>query len=515
MPGLQRPVIPADVRQAVLSHDQQSLPVADPTTRSIRIQSRVSRTATKRIRDDPKVKKSGSESLKVQKIKTIFCVSVIILGLIWQIWQLSWSSSGYFSYETVTRVIVGVEETFIYPTVSFCFYTGDVFKWRDAFKELPHLESNVRSSLKNFNEPSLETFIRNTPKYNPEKSHQVDHILKTSLTVEQIFNYSMKPHDIFQKFLILSNVDYDFQEVECTPIQSLISSRECYTLNSNTKIEYNLTSLQMTLGPIPGLIQMIQLKESFVERVTQSFIYMHEPHDFPSPKNSRAITLSSLDQFFQLTYQKYESYLLPPPYPTNCQNYTESARSNCFLSCLSKKSFKKFGQYSFQSPVINLNNDSRDDLLKRNPEFKNFVHHDLSKNQIMSGFGVQRNQSIKREMEEISKECEYNCRFPECQAISYSPMILSTSTFDRRMFAFVATFFSDIETYYVKKLGLVGYLTDALACFGFWLGLSVLSVFTDLVDFILEICLHIKFKSNLSETKKRMRRSSTVILTRK
>ena len=62
---------------------------------------------------------------------------------------------------------------------------------------------------------------------------------------------------------------------------------------------------------------------------------MHAPYQFPTGEEAEKISIDPLSKNF-IIYTKKTIKLLPPPYATNCRNYTVSgfqSQKDCLYEC--------------------------------------------------------------------------------------------------------------------------------------------------------------------------------------
>ena len=130
------------------------------------------------------------------------------------------------------------------------------------------------------------------------------------------------------------------------PIESLYFDgsipRKCITYNSyldrfwlNTRIKLNNLSIYMT-PEIEWFYNWRQLIDSkFLSKYFDFIIAIHSPNTMPL--NEFDFLNLKINETIKIKFYEIQTHLLPPPFATNCRNYTESPhiiKSDCIIDCL-------------------------------------------------------------------------------------------------------------------------------------------------------------------------------------
>lgn len=396
-------------------------------------------------------------------ITQFFVIMFSTAGCIVQIWSLSSpGTGGYFSYDVVTSVTVAYQSKFIYPTRTLCFYTVDVIKWDSVWEKKEFLYNGNTTRVRELK--ALITEVR-TSMVHAEKL-QAEMLVKQLLTARSLLNITLNPEDIFGTCKEASgSANYEPCHKMYTIHKFLIKYYTCYTLD---QIEYKFNTLpdiKLNNGFNAGIVSYIRLKKSFYDNVRKSYLYIHDPEELPSAQNPRTLFLFEMERLFQLSYTKYESKLLPFPYPTMCRNYSIDgfgSQGNCINDCTAKITIAKLDYNSQLTPVS--------DTRKFNHGDGSYLNlYVLSDNQLLS------NRSLANISREISHMCIKRCAQPDCDDYIISPTLLSANQYPFNLFIFQLSYDPEVRTTTVEKIGVIGYLSNSASALGFWLGISLLS----------------------------------------
>lgn len=420
--------------------------------------------------------KEPQQVMSTKNIKSFIIQFFVIMfstaGCIVQIWSLSApGTGGYFSYDVVTSVTVAYQSKFIYPTRTLCFYTIDVIKWENVWKKKEFLSNGNTTRARELK--ALITEVR-TSMVHAEKL-QAEMLMKQLLTARSLLNLTLNPENIFATCKEASGSgNYEPCHKMYIINKFLIKYYTCYTLDQ-TEYKFNtLPDIKLNNGFNAGIVSYIRLKKSFYDNVRKSYLYIHDPEELPSAQNPRTLFLFEMERLFQLSYTKYESNLLPFPYPTMCRNYSIdgfSSQGNCINNCTAKITIAKLHYNSQLTPVSDTRKVNHNDESSLNL-------YVLSDNQLLS------NQSLANVSKEISHTCIKRCVQPDCDNYIISPTLLSANEYPFNLFIFQLSYDPEVRTTTVEKIGVIGYLSNSVSALGFWLGVSLLSSLEYLIRII-------------------------------
>lgn len=158
----------------------------------------------------------------------------------------------------------------------------------------------------------------------------------------------------------------------------------------------------------------------------------------------------SINRLISLTYQLYQTYLLPPPYNTECYNYTApgskwKSQAHCFETCFNETVYNVFGLDSSSIPTFEPSDHRR--FRAWLPEYRQY-----------------------------EDGCRKKCPMKDCQYNDFIPAILSAGDSFWPEFRLHATNHPVVRQTAVAKMDLTEYVTFVLSCVSFWLGFSPLDL---------------------------------------
>ena len=192
-----------------------------------------------------------------------------------------------------------------------------------------------------------------------------------------------------------------------------------------------------------------------VHRVTQiTFNNFADIYFYIHPKG-HFMTLEDLQKniknntWLVMSYETYQSKLLPFPYKTNCRDYQKeglSTRAHCRMKCLRPAILDKYQRV--YSEVAAWSSDNMKIL--------------------MNLFNIEAEGRV-------SDDCEMKCLQKECLLISYTSvnLVKEPRTQETALLTVVASRNPAIKTECLPAMPFISFLTNLLSTFGIWFALSV------------------------------------------
>lgn len=349
---------------------------------------------------------------------SLFCWVFSLSGSFLQIYYIT---EQYLHYETLTQLSIKRPAALAPPTLAICFSFRRVF---DHYGVSPSESYNRRvfqymALVPKIEELINETFIHHPVNYYSEQVNYVDYLTLNNYLMHGKFCYAIK----------LKNAEF----------------RAKYVFNGFG-------------GPV---IYSLHFKaNNLVFNTYQMFYhysnsYSHYFGDTTSfADNHRMITNTTtgygLRNYVSVSYQLYQSILLPPPFVTNCLNYRTvglQSRGHCYEVCLTKETIEEFNKVPYPTVKTTLQED-----------YKILGHSDYHGNGSL--------------FHEIELNCTSKCYRRDCITEDYVPNVVSAIENENIIINFNAPNQPDVLAVFRPVLPLVDYVTYILSSASFWLGFS-------------------------------------------
>lgn len=314
--------------------------------------------------------------------------------------------------------------------------------------------------------------------YNLTHSEQFSTGITTGiLTVSDIFNATPSPDDILNdercNVVLHNSSSYLSQPSNCAPIFEIRKFyKERYICYSFEFLPMRDTDgfLYSTLSNTLDLSKMyfrLQVPEDRFDNMSQFLFFMTKSSKLPRGNSdnfsfSSRIRGSSRNpkfarlQMYDMSYLRFSSTLLPPPFQTRCQNYENfgfESDTHCYDACLMNFTLKEFDRVPFTTAV----------------EHPYEAYH-LGTKDI-------RNETLRKQLSAFEHICRETCSRPNCEEDIFIPKV--TTKFIAGNFILFALRLPnepDIIATAHPQLTAVDFITYILSCFSFWFGFSPLQL---------------------------------------
>ena len=349
--------------------------------------------------------------------------SIAALGCIWQIEKISHQ---YFDYEVVTQLEIKRPKHTTPPSLTICF-------------RLPDVLPGVSQSL------SLEKIYSLTP------------------SVERMFNGCTirKPGGF-----LLDTLKGNKSACETLfKIEKFIKQRYvCYTFSLRAKREFAVRHLTNSLDSCR--FYSIYLEEKFS---SANYVYF-----FLTSKRMYGLSNSFTEHFRRIrdnitghatanyvtiSYRKFVSHLMKPPYKTMCVDYPKigfESASECYDECLKNSAVDGLQKLPFEAALyeaVDLPLISKSDLA---------------------------NANLSNALHKFEKQCENKCKQQECLIEDFSPKIIAFSESHMISLEMYASNEPIVITTFLPLSNIIDYVTFVLSCISFWFGWSPLYFMKDI-----------------------------------
>ena len=425
-------------------------------------------------------------SMKIPKLR-IFQVIWFFFCTLGNIYQVEQISQNYFSYKISTSVMVNFPAKYIMPKLSMCIPLWNMIDWKSME---PVLFNQSFGDLKASNLWHRKEFdvLRKTDQHNFSRSFNrlknsgfkmiVSHFFTVNRTNSDIMEILMKPQEIFGSCRLIDPKRYQFMSnhiYNCTNccgyhfnIQMFQKEQSiCYAFKSKHLSDYRFDYLSSKRAIGTSGIQFhAAISREVTKGISSARFYLTESSEYPRYGYTSYHFAIDMKKFYKMTYYWYKNQLLPVPYETGCIEYKSlgyTSRGDCFEKCFKKKSLERFNRI-LPGIVIDSNDNQSTSI---------------------TPFEYGTNLSFSVSSMEIQKTCSLKCHQPDCMEDIFIPLVLGQEPTNLSRIAMFIIQTPVLTTICEPKTQFVEFLTDFISSFGFWLGISVLSVYKLFVGHIL------------------------------
>lgn len=383
------------------------------------------------------LKLCGSWEVRIMTVIILFCS----VGCFYSVWLLSTS---YFSYEQSTNIVIQVKETIQMTALSVCLYYPSILNHSD-------------------------------PKYSSFRRIDALHIRDTEkkLTLKDIFHMTPGSEEVLSgcsyrlpKELDLFKGDGKICREHFTVSRYYTVQYMCYRFTPKTTADVDFSFLAVRYSLIdPGLFYQVSMERSLFENATTLQPSTYNWDGYPKSRFSTVIKNAPRSQMnnrkqtlshFYLSYYMIHNELLPPPFETNCINYSQetpySEKSDCYDHCMRNLTIRNLNKLPFAT------------VTKREIPLGLVTTSDLQ------------NSTFERLYRSFQTTCARSrCNKNDCSQFMY------VTTFIRREWTAHGLVFTintpqtpHLITIFQPKWELFNFLIDVFNCFSNWFGISFL-----------------------------------------
>ena len=430
-------------------------------------------------------------------IFAFFCLLMNVL----HVYQLC---EEYFRFDVTTSIEIMIPDEVDMPALTFCANIAHLIKWENM--TLSRRQKVLRKRSWDTTQFEGKGLYMLSPDLDAGK-------LRHKIRMSSIFNLRYLITLTFQEELNVSQIFYITEEIDavvrqlwapknlvdgCSDNQNLTNKVACpcngcpfeQNFIEETHSPYNVREAylldKIKCFPIelndrlPQAVNYLKIYDPVlgVHRVTQiTFNNFADIYFYIHPKG-HFMTLEDLQKniknntWLVMSYETYQSKLLPFPYKTNCRDYQKeglSTRAHCRMKCLRAVFLEKYE--SVYGEVAAFSSDNIKILLSLfDIEIENPVHNN----------------------------CQMKCLQKECSLTSFTSMNLEREprTQETTTLTVVASRNPAIKTECLPAMPFISFLTNFLSTFGIWFGLSLWALsllpFKEIIEKILTGQQHIR-----------------------
>lgn len=441
----------------------------------------------------------------------IMTAVICIIGSMCQLYHIS---EMYFSYPTTVVVNVEMPNRVELPAVTICIPLCYIIKKEMATKKFPWYHQQLKAEAL-YSNRSIDAIS-----FKEKKAQLLMRILLSSRNMTAVDGHHMTANS--SDIIFRCNVHYGVNaHVPCKKlfqtrqfIAMPFSGYKCYTLFPQTlvnrgKEKNRFAYRQSKQWPMLYSFWLYLNGQDYVMfyNETKPKLQIHSPHIMQPGDDYRQLEIGSR-QGIRLTYSKIASNLLPPPYPTNCRNYSHDnyeSRRDCIDHCIVQVYRKACGVWhqDVRAPISENVTFSSWELLTNRT-----LHRNCDK---VAGNNFQMGKG-----KSIMRHCEQRCHQDDCISEYYTPIIKesyftpNTPVMRKRLGEEEYNYFAnlielrmpdapDIICTHHPKLETVEFLCYIGSIFSMWYGISILSLALNLQTAATKLkskCFHSERKSN-------------------
>lgn len=400
---------------------------------------------------------------KWNKLFTAIWLIVCLSGLGYQIKRLC---DAYFAYDITTNVEIQLPKEFVAPTVTVCLQYLFLVKWQQLFDRWPSMRTELafdNLTIDQINEKMLNSNI--IEKYTTET--KLSHVFM----VEDYFNYSLNETEVFTGCSVPDNGSFyqrpcaDVFDVEVA-ITALSTAAKCFTFNYKNIHVFDYLALQRTLGGGSSFMSAIMFSNNVTKRLNDFSVLYDHPGQISRQGFLKDEVFEDIEyKVIGVTFSYYQTKRMPLPYVTKCRNYTTTGftdRGHCYDSCFLNGSLNKSDQVFIGSRI---------------------TQQECQSKQVISIFEMLFNTTVSDEFFELLRKCDRQCAQDDCEQHLYFPyQKFVWPRHNETVLVTQAEWLPRVVTIYGPKNDFIEFLSDLFSTFGFWLGVSVLSLFEALKE---------------------------------
>lgn len=359
-------------------------------------------------------------------------------GLMYQVINLS---EDFFKYTTISQLLMSRPQFLsTLPALDMCvqmdkYWVEELNRTVADFLELSSPVEEIMSSVDYRKPPYFEYTSHVQSPIDPMRVIKIEKFIKNKFGC-----YSFKLQPEF-------STDFDYQRM----VKDSAAPSRFWTIFVNPKSTAGRSEAFWYIFMHPAQARAFdQQGNNFIE------VYW-APLAVTTDEHGRRKTLEPVNRIIALTYKQYQSVLLPPPYNTNCFNYSliESkfdSQAHCYETCYNETIFNTFNLVSTTIPTFEYTHHKR--FLIWKPEYWCYM-----------------------------KGCLDKCPLTDCIKDDFIPVILSLGKAFVPEFRLYATNTPVIRQSAMAKLTLTEYITFILSCVSFWLSVSPLDLLLNVGTF--------------------------------
>lgn len=359
-------------------------------------------------------------------------------GLMYQVGNLS---VDFFKYTTISQLLISRPQFLsTLPALDMCvqmdkYWVEKLNRTVADFLKLSSPVEEVMSSVDYRKPPYFEYTSHVQSPIDPMRVIKIEKFIKNKFSC-----YSFKLQPEF-------STDFDYQRM----VKDSAAPSRLWTIFVNPKSTAgkNIAFWYIFMHPAQARA-FDQQGNNFIEVYWAPLVVTTDDH-------GHSKELDPVNRIIALTYKQYQSVLLPPPYNTNCFNYSLirskfDSQAHCYETCYNETIFNTFNLVSTTIPTFEYTHHKR--FLIWKPEYWWYV-----------------------------KGCLDKCPLTDCIKDDFIPVILSLGKAFIPEFRLYATNTPVIRQSAMAKLNLTEYITFLLSCVSFWLSVSPLDLLLNVSTF--------------------------------
>jgi hypothetical protein len=378
--------------------------------------------------------------------------------------QIFWLTNQYMRYDVNTAVEFMFHDVINLPSISVCGYFALLANW-DQLKSHCNLIAGMNDSI--CNDTSTTSMRDHVQGLDLDQLAQTINSIAEHVPIDSIVNnLTMRVDDFlighryFDKRINDVATKKGYNET-FTVTEVLWGQAKCFTLNWKDGLEqqdyWSLKRHRSLLNVFLILIMNRAVFSSF--RIS---VMIHTDNsEIPRYGAIDMVIVNSGDSHIQLKFELFESQILPDPFPTKCLDYKEAShgthdnRAACYDSCFTEACMSRFNKKPVPMRMVSSDRGIFG----------------------MSGAFMEKNSEA---INSLSNKCMRACLKQDCNQRLFTISQQSAAYNMKTAETYVQFGLNSMPIHGSKsipKVNFESFATDVSSTFGFWLGISVFSVF--------------------------------------
>ncbi|XP_053207726.1 uncharacterized protein LOC128391806 [Panonychus citri] len=409
-----------------------------------------------------KLQEQQKQIKKIQRWYQILDLIILITATIGCIYQTILVTAVYLEKQVITDIRIQFSEVVRIPDLSICLYFYNFVSYQNLKTRAPKIFSRLKGKFpsvtnqSNFNEWkfSADAITFMTIEFSHLTISQMMEIMhETDLLIDKII-------PTIRQMDLVENVKLD-EVNDCVVTTSVKEPYVCMTVSCPVLEARHLQQKDLELTQYLGTVIAIYFKHELFIATEEYYVYLHPAGTLPYGTQMSSVTIVTEENAhkFYIEYKGFEANLLPPPYTTQCKDYTVEgfkSQAHALEACRNNASLERFG-CSFYSDVVSADSNAR-----------------LAISDYYLNYGDPRRRKV---INEIYDNCSKLHWAPDCKQKYFVPRIQKVARIDSSYSILCLSMPTepDISNTCQPKLPLFEYIIYIGSILGTWFGFSILT----------------------------------------
>lgn len=322
---------------------------------------------------------------------------------------------------------------------------------------------SLGDSIENVNTSTIEEAIQEA---NLMEATSLVSNMQKRLNISELFRATLDGKELFGLITYFDPKEVKFTIADDNFVQIkrfAKDSRMCYLFDVKDVYRRNINYASVRRLPIvSGTLAALAISDKYVHLIHEGVYSLNPAGDSFYPDSSPFLLLPFERGIgYTVTYNEYQSKLLPPPYATGCLNYSKAgftSRGGCYDICMRKESLKMWKRLH---PALTI--------------FPSETEKPVTFTELLFS------EKTKKESLEIYQKCNVECSQRDCSTVLYAPRYIQGYKKSRKGsegagVALIVSLTPILQAVSMEQVALIQFLTDVASSLGFWFGLSAIGI---------------------------------------